>query len=211
MTSPPVAGGAPGVRGRPAHTTIRPSLTSPTHTAGPVSAGIRAHRRPQRGPAAGLARVLLTVASVSRHLGSPVPALFCPRHARPPMLPRDENQEVGATRKGGRGRLGWRVRVEAGVRQRRQGRTGNYRVGEEGRHPLQPPPTLSRDASPPVFGRAPSRAQTTATHHRAQGHGHPREMFGQGATSAVDPVMPARHPPRPSRARRRPARSVLWV
>ena len=36
MSSPPEASRAPGVRGRPAHNTVWPTLISTTHTAGPI-------------------------------------------------------------------------------------------------------------------------------------------------------------------------------
>ena len=93
-----------------------------------------------------------------------------------------DNQEVKAAHRGRRGRLKGRVRVEAGVRERRQGGTGNHQGGEEGSHPLptpSPPPQQGRPS--PNFHRAPSRAQPTTTHHRGHparhlpppvGHGH---------------------------------------
>ena len=53
----------------------------------------------------------------------------------------------------------------------------------------------------PNFRRAPLRAQPTASHHRAQGHGHP-----------VDLGMPARQPPPPPRwGTATPSRSAQWV
>ena len=59
------------------------------------------------------------------------------------------------------------------------------------------PPHLQQGRPSPNFRRAPFRVKPTATHHRAQGHGHPGEMFRQGAASVVDPVSVHGNPPPP--------------
>ena len=57
------------------------------------------------------------------------------------------------------------------------------------------PPAPANTPPPPGFRRAPPRAHPATPSHQAQGHGHPGEMFGQGATPVVDPVMLGRDSP----------------
>ena len=70
------------------------------------------------------------------------------------------------------------------------GRT--YRESPASTYGSPPPPPPPR-----VFGECRVGPTTTTTSHQAQGHGHLGQMFGQGATLVVAPVMPELRPPPP--------------
>ena len=126
----------------------------------------------------------------------PAPCPHCPAHVRvcPPVLPRDETQEVGTTRRGGRGQHGGgggssrgrgpgaTPRREGGQPGRQGGTTAGTRTPPSARIP-PPPPARIPPPPPPVFGerrRGPrqqpptTRPRGTATPVRCSGKARPQ-------------------------------------